>query len=520
MAVAANPAYAPTESDWETLVTISSEYAEIIYFALPTPDPNASANRLQRLANGQSSELYNPLTGLPIVDPADVSGDPVTATASPASYGGGQTRFPRLGYTLYRRVLLIRPDLNIVTSGIKHLPLEISSGSPRFRGGLNQYPDPLLSSNPIMQDMMRMQIAHQRCDLSLRRVYSTDPTLNFAVAANSLQDLAQPQNRFAHCMLPIPNGASPSVDRTLPLLATTLPYAYAAGSVAITAPAAGVYSVPLSSFSGFLRPEFTLGRMASGNADPFDPANAMLTSDGNADFRSRLGEDILMSGGLAFDIRLFDPAAPRMFHPGVDAAPGNVGIDDDSNGTGDDATEYGATNSDDVLLSPGDPGYALGMAIADRGSYVDLAFGFRDWAAKPAFHGVTPFSGENPLDRNLFSPGILNSGVVRTAAPFAFQPRYDSWTDIYEMDEYDQSSGYWHGSSGAPAPLAQSPAFIPRLSNGADDNGNGIIDDEGELDTRPPFALPLSSIRISIRAEDKGTGSVQQTTVVHEFLSQ
>lgn len=79
---------------------------------------------------------------------------------------------------------------------------------------------------------------------------------------------------------------------------------------------------------------------------------------------SRIGEDLLLSNVVSFDIKIWDPGVGN----GPDQQPGFAGKDDDQDGTVDNLTERGATYSwtDGTLRG----------ALSDDGSWVDL--GHRD----------------------------------------------------------------------------------------------------------------------------------------------
>jgi len=170
----------------------------------------------------------------------------------------------------------------------------------------------------------------------------------------------------------------------------------------------------------------------------------------------RRGEDIVLTNVLAFDVRVFDPGAA--------------------------VTIPGGT-----ALSPGDPGYT-GAPLAS-GAYVDLGHGATANSLLPA--GVTPWFAGN------------GQPVAGTGASAATLPRtYDTWTLAYEANGRDEDA-----------------VFGPDQSiNGLDDNGDGVIDDPGEFETRPPYPYPLRGIEVRIRCYEPSSRQVRQVTVRHTFV--
>jgi prepilin-type N-terminal cleavage/methylation domain-containing protein len=170
----------------------------------------------------------------------------------------------------------------------------------------------------------------------------------------------------------------------------------------------------------------------------------------------RRGEDIVLTNVLAFDVRVFDPGAA--------------------------VTIPGGT-----ALSPGDPGYT-GAPLAS-GAYVDLGHGATANSLLPA--GVTPWFAGN------------GQPVAGTGASAATLPRtYDTWTLAYEANGRDEDA-----------------VFGPDQSiNGLDDNGDGVIDDPGEFETRPPYPFPLRGIEVRIRCYEPSSRQVRQVTVRHTFV--
>ncbi|NBT12212.1 MAG: hypothetical protein EBS56_01210 [Planctomycetia bacterium] len=185
----------------------------------------------------------------------------------------------------------------------------------------------------------------------------------------------------------------------------------------------------------------------------------------------RFGEDVMLTGVIAFDVRVFDPAAPI-----------------DVRGTGGGATPV--TPGDAVTLTNG---------IAN-GAYVDLGNGVTATSASlPS--GQTPrFAGYgHPL-----SGALVGSPTTRRT--------YDTWSTHYETNGLDEDAvvGADQGTNGLDD-------VIPERSSGAvvRQPADGVADDSGEMETSPPYPFPLRGIEIRIRCYDAGSRQVRQVTVRH-----
>jgi len=177
------------------------------------------------------------------------------------------------------------------------------------------------------------------------------------------------------------------------------------------------------------------------------PANGSLSGN-------RLGEDIILSNVLAFDVRVFDPSAEVL-----------------NNATAG------------VAVVPGDRGYGAGVSFSPtiiEGAYVDLGHK----AATGVFADDEPKVGYKSDDTQT---------LTRT---------YDTWSDHYEFNGIDEDSRYG----------------VDQKNNLIDDDKNGVIDDAIELETSPPYPVPLRGLEVRIRIYDTSTRQVRQVTVRHTFV--
>ena len=193
--------------------------------------------------------------------------------------------------------------------------------------------------------------------------------------------------------------------------------------------------------------------VVSAGAFPYNNVMTNLPTNGSLS-GNRLGEDIVLSNVLAFDVRVFDPYAEVL-----------------NNATAG------------VAVVPGDPGYGAGVSFSPtiiEGAYLDLGHN----AATGVFAAVSPKVGYKSNN---------SQRLTRT---------YDTWSDHYEFNGIDEDSQYG----------------VDQKNNMIDDDSNGIIDDANELETSPPYPVPLRGLEVRIRIYDASTRQVRQVTVRHTFV--
>lgn len=188
------------------------------------------------------------------------------------------------------------------------------------------------------------------------------------------------------------------------------------------------------------------GGTVSSGAFPYAGTAGNLSSGAAVLSGSRQGEEIVLRNVLAFDVRVFDPAAA------IRAVSGNS-----------------------VGLVPGDPGYATATAPSPvgLGCYVDL--------------------------------GLLTASTTLTGSAAALSKltrTYDTWSTHYECNGIDENND----------------TVVDGGTDGLDNNADGVVDDDAERDTRPPYAVPLRGIEIRIRCYEPSSREVRQVTVRHTFV--
>jgi hypothetical protein len=502
-------AAAPTSVADTAMVTIASQHAEIVVFCEP-----------------QVTNVNNPNR-----DTAMLVSDPMANYADQDSNG-----YPD-GFRLHYRALLIRPDLNIPFSvgGLSGFALgqgivNVSSVNEHWLMAESQ-----ALTNGTALPMCDMARAHAQCDLSLKRVGSY-------VAANSLDDLVNPVNRFAHFRVPLASGITSmpllALGRSLPII-TTDPNGYL--GAAVSTPGNLVVG------SGFMHPAFTLHT-------GWDDTSSKTTAN-------RVGEDVLTTDLLAFDIKAFDPFAAIVASYGPDDVPGSAG-DDDANSATDDASELGFGGSDDVIVTPNDPGFALALKnaypasgattamVIGAGEYVDLGWARKvidtfgsyglaqssyssslpsnTWASQLSGYNNTFWTaGGAPFTSSLYKSGQIRQ-VVGNAIPDYMQISYDTYTSVYEGD------GDLQSHFPIPVPFTATPSWpgtvwfttapggtVPdKGTDGLDNDGAKGADDIDEKETSAPFPVDLRGLRIGVRIEDPASREFAQQTITKEFVNQ
>jgi type II secretory pathway component PulJ len=178
----------------------------------------------------------------------------------------------------------------------------------------------------------------------------------------------------------------------------------------------------------------------------------------------RIADDVILTHVLSFDVKLFDPQAPVLAGAG------------------------GAT------LLPGDPGYRAAFASwrqsgrppVSLGAYVDLFY----LRGMNRGNFASSFSG----------PGKGVLGLLALAGDAAV---YDTWSTSYEADGADQGR--------IPGP--------DEGTDGLDNDNRGGVDDSGEQEAPPPYAVSLRGIQVIIRVYEPDSRQIRELTVVQDFLS-
>ena len=418
----------PNDPAYQDLVVIESKYAEIIYFASPEYYPDSTATPWPTFVDND---------GLIDVDKnGSVDGEEV---------GNGYPDRLRI----HRRVLLIRPDLNVA----------LANSEPDLGNGMIGGTNPKIGLATTV---------HQRCDLSVRRLLDANGKPTVRLAANSLADLSKPHNRFAHFRIDSGNYTS------MPLLALGAPATVLTNTGNIS-PNGGAVSTT-NDLNGFLRPEFVLGG-------------------------ARRGEDVFSDYAVGFDVQIYDPEV-RLFTENETVGPTDAGYRDAlENASSLRETRGGFVDLCYPVLSGG--------AVRGWGSVSRDSRGQAGAALTNLNLFTSKYSGIKSLGDvlNSYTDNLYRSGRVfaNSNAIAAFQPAFDTYTSHYERDGFCQIAGRWYAVS--------PPRIPDLGANGLDDDARFGADDIGERETLPPFPGQVDSIRISVRLENAKMRLVRQASV-------
>lgn len=303
--------------------------------------------------------------------------------------------------TLYRRVLLVSPTL-------PHY--DLSASFPDF---------------------------YERNDVSGHyATFTTAP--NQRLVPNTLGDLTKRENRFAHYgdLTGAHYGHFPYLVHTGML--PQVPFAVVPTGA----------SVPQR--SSYSTTAFPANRPSIGGF--------LVPLDG-----TRLGEDVLLTNVIAFDVRVWDPQAPLV-------------------------------ESGGVVLRPGDPAWdPATLTTVSNGAYVDL--GYSNTVS-------SPLAFVNPHQVPQGTLYMLGNATTNNRI-------YDTWSLHYENDGVDQDGA----------------GVIDGGTNGLDDAPqNGLIDEQdfvttsdSEWDTQPPYSVPLRGVEITLRVYEPSSQQVREVVIVQNF---
>ena len=208
---------------------------------------------------------------------------------------------------------------------------------------------------------------------------------------------------------------------------------------------------------------------------------------------SRISEDVILTNVLAFDVKVWDPAASL----GPDGAPGIAGFDDDGINGPDDYLELGAYGSDDGdWRDIGHPGYTP--------------------PTSPPY--TVPAAPQRQPPYGFYNSPLAVGGLPNSyySNPFATPAtnRFDTWGPAVQ-----------HVTSGTNDPPPYRPIYAGRDGKPGvatfNDDFTGLTDDYLELGTAgtDDFA-PLTAIKITIRFYDKTSKQVRDISGIYSLVYQ
>jgi len=434
--------------------------------------------------------------------------------------GGSQPEF----FNLHRRAWLVLPDGSPFTgqNDIAQRPIGGNNESLEMPPNTTLVSDPTKfprRNNPIGQSASLSDLTRRECR-SLHQPYLWPFDMMYVPGTSkSLINSATGRSwdRYAHLSLPTMEEQSAG-NFPMPM-------------ERVSGLAGAQYFVPKNVSSPGMAP---LG-VAMGAVIGTQPYNPGLSNG------ARIGEDIILTNVVSFDIKAWDPGAP-VFAAAI----------------GDSAAAAASTaNPIAAVLVPGDAGYpsavdnflsAAGNTALQPvgfGAYADLNYMGSDhyfpdcikrWTnyavvggcALEAMENNPPYSGGTtkcrlprpafahpgePCYKKYFGYPYTVTGAGISAYPCPKPAVYDTWSTHYEYDGHDNDDD----------------GLIDEMTNGADDNLNGLIDEpnvydpptgasSGERDAPPPYRSPLRGIKITIRVMEQESKQVREVTVVQEFV--
>jgi hypothetical protein len=200
--------------------------------------------------------------------------------------------------------------------------------------------------------------------------------------------------------------------------------------------------------------------------------------------RMRIGEDVMLTDVLSFDIRVFDPLAALRLA------------------------------SDGTALVPSDPGYGTQTTVG-YGAFVDPGYGKYSMSGS-TFFSANPNATANSTGTAHPSNNLINAAVFLGAT-------YDTWSWGYEQNGVDEDGDDVtdQGTDGLDdEPLAQPDGIIddpPQVSVNLAAHTATILS-VGERETLAPYPFPLRGVQIRIRVYEPDTRQVREVKIVQDFL--
>ncbi|MDG2013587.1 MAG: hypothetical protein P8J33_08785, partial [Pirellulaceae bacterium] len=178
------------------------------------------------------------------------------------------------------------------------------------------------------------------------------------------------------------------------------------------------------------------------------------------------GQDLMLDNCVAFDVKVFDPTAEVFTPTAVGNGLGQV-VDWDDPGFADVVAEFPPTSN--------------AAAYPQNGAYVNLGYDELVTNDNRWFSDL-PYYNNYVLGWN--------------------KKTYCTWWEGYESDGFDQDQN----------------GQLDQGIDGIDNNGDGIIDDNLEQETQPPYAYPVRSLEVRVRMIEKKSNQILQQTVRESFV--
>lgn len=417
---------------------------------------------------------------------------------NPATENG--TWDPGESFSLRRRVLLIRPDLNVaLPNGISILPhLGYNAGVPvpDSGSGSGDY-DPMFARIEFLHDNdISIRVAGvadvsvpTAIPLTERTAFPTPSGNAYYVAANSLADLAQRHNRTLFDPFPI------------------TPYTIGGNNYATVSPLLFHLDGTRLELAGYER---------------------------NTDL---VGEDVVVRKVAAFDVRAFDPYAPvyAVNYAGeeIRVQPGDEGfakVATDANPTGSnsfDATTYTPPVGFGAYVDLGwratldhAPANFLNTLQAPPGALTVLDTRIRNLTGLGSSYPTNDLRGATPYFSRIPSAMVPSNGM----------PAFIAQAIIGEPEAEVAMQYAIGGPNNLGAAIVPANAYdtwsMAYESDGLDQNRSGVADEardgfqydtDRQREAPPPYDRQLRGIEVRIRIYDPDTKQIRQTTVIGDL---
>jgi hypothetical protein len=260
---------------------------------------------------------------------------------------------------------------------------------------------------------------------------------------------------------------------------------------------------------------------------------------------SRRGEDVMMTGALAFDIRVYDPGAPLFgyrYQANTDVQAVLEPSDPGWRGQPTNPPTFGAYLHNDNMRPAGTGAIGTNTAggaqypYMGQGAFVDMGYGYdKRWgnvggtAMLVAPRYATPFLSAAPpwffepreLPDIYISSRPVNQIWLSQRSPG--YSVYDTWSFHYENNGVNEDQ---LRSDGSAWQLVDSG--VDEGTNGMDDMGSYSdgyttaprlgVDDTGERETVPPYDRPLRGLQVLMRVYEPDSRAIRQVRVNQHFM--
>lgn len=231
----------------------------------------------------------------------------------------------------------------------------------------------------------------------------------------------------------------------------------------------------------------------------FQPSGSTSTGANQSyEGSTRVSDDVILTNVISFDVKAWDPTAPIISNnpttgnpssplsPGSTVyMPGDLGYTQLMTSWATSAANNAATFQQTVL-----------QHTVGKGAYVDLNYN------QNAAQTCVPVSATNQALYDAITKLSVFSGPGLALQSSGLGAVYDTGSFTYENDGIDQNAD----------------GIVDSFTNGFDDNGYGGVDDLTEVEGPTPYPVPLKGIQVKIRVFEPDSRQIREITVTEDFL--